>query len=100
MQQRRRETAIRLALGARPGRVVGGVLAFGLRPAAAGVALGVVGGVLAARLMGGVLFEVEAIDPLTFAAMAGLLVAVTLAACVAPARRAARTDPMRVLRSE
>ncbi len=100
VQQRRRDIAVRLALGARPARVVGGVLVLGLRLAAAGIALGVGGSVLATRLMGGVLFEVEAIDPLTFAAMAAFLVAVTLTACLLPARRAARTDPMSVLRSE
>jgi predicted permease len=100
VQQRRRDTAVRLALGARPAQVVGGVLVLGLRLAAAGVALGVGGSLLATRLIGGVLFEVEAIDPLTFASMVGFLVAVTLAACLLPARRAARTDPMNVLRSE
>jgi predicted permease len=100
VHQRRRDFAIRLALGARRANVVGGVLAAGLRLAAAGVGLGLIGAVLAARLMRGLLFEVEAIDPLTFAAMAAFLVAVTLAACVSPASRAAATDPITALRAE
>jgi putative ABC transport system permease protein len=98
--QRRREAALRLALGATPTSVLRGVLRDGLRLGVAGVALGTAGAALATRAAESLLFEVGATDPATFAVMAALLLAVLVLACSLPAWRAARTDPLVVLRGE
>jgi putative ABC transport system permease protein len=98
--QRTREIGIRMALGAEPARVVAAVLADGLRPAAAGIALGLGGAAALTSLLSSVLFDVAPGDPVTFAAAAAVLAAVALAACLAPARRAALMDPLAALRHE
>jgi putative ABC transport system permease protein len=97
---RRREIGLRVALGAGPRRVVAFVLQQGLTPAAVGIAVGVPGGIVASRLLAAQLFEVAPHDPLTAALTAGVVAAVAFAACVVPARRAARHDPSSALRSE
>jgi putative ABC transport system permease protein len=97
---RRREIGLRVALGAAPRRVVAFVLRQGLGPAAAGIAVGVPGGIAASRLLAAQLFEVAPHDPLTAALTAGLVAVIACAACVVPARRAARLDPSSALRSE
>jgi predicted permease len=98
--QQRRETALRLALGATPTSVLRGVLRDGLRLGVAGVALGTAGAALATRTAESLLFDVGATDPATFAVMGTLLLGVLLLACWLPAWRAARTDPLVVLRGE
>ncbi len=98
--QRHREIGIRLALGAAPAAVWRLVVSQGLRLAAAGVALGIAGALVASRLASTLLFGVSARDPLTFAAVALLLTLTAAAATLFPARRAARVDPVVVLRSE
>jgi predicted permease len=100
VQQRRRDTGIRLALGARPAEVLRAVLVDGLRLAVPGAALGLAGALLATRLLDGLLFEVGTFDLGTFGSMAAFLTVVTLAACLRPAWRAAGTDPMGELRAE
>ena len=70
----------------------------GLTLALAGIGIGLVAAMLLTRLMTGMLYGVEPLDPVTFAAVAGILLAVSLAASSAPAWRAARLDPMRTLR--
>jgi predicted permease len=100
VSQRRREMAVRAALGAARRDIVRLVLGSGLRITAFGLAGGLVAAILAARALGSFLFEVEPADPLTLAAVALTLVAVSLAACYRPARLAASTDPMTVLRRD
>jgi ABC-type antimicrobial peptide transport system permease subunit len=98
--QRRREIGIRLALGAQSADVVGMVLKQGAKLAFVGVCIGVVAALALARLMASLLFGVTAHDPLTFSAVAGLLIAIALLACYLPARRAMKVDPMVALRYE
>jgi putative ABC transport system permease protein len=98
--QRRQELGVRMALGARPGDVLRLVLGEGARLAAAGVGVGVVGALLATRLIQSWLYGIRPADPATFAAVAGGLVAVALAASYLPARRATRVDPLLAMRGE
>jgi putative ABC transport system permease protein len=76
------------------------VLRWGLRLVGAGVLVGVLGAVAFTRVLGALLYEVSATDPLVFAGIVALLGLVGLAASYAPARRATRVDPMVALRSE
>ena len=98
--QRTREIGIRVALGARPRQVVNPIVREGMTLAAIGVALGLAGSVVATRLLASFLFGVEATDPLTFAAVAGLLLGVALLASYIPSRRALRVDPLTALKVE
>jgi predicted permease len=100
VSERQQEIGIRMTLGASRGQVLGLVLGHGLRLTAAGLVLGAVAAVLLTRLMGSLLFEVEPADPLTLIAVAGLMTAVAVAACLVPAHRATRVDPNTVLRME
>ena len=92
------EFGVRAALGARPARLIGMVVAQGGWMAAAGIILGAGASLLAARAIRGLLFGVQPFDPVTIGAVAVLFAAVALAACLIPARRAARVDPLAVLR--
>jgi putative ABC transport system permease protein len=94
------EIGIRMGLGARPVRVFQMILTQGLKLTAAGVVVGLAGAAAATRLISRVLYELPALDPLTFVCVAGLLVAVGLFACYVPARRAMKVDPMVALRYE
>jgi putative ABC transport system permease protein len=96
--QRTREFGIRMAMGAQPGQVSRLVLRHGLRLTGLGVAIGAGAAWGLTRLLASMLFHVKSHDPLTFALVAGLLTAFALAACLLPARRAARVDPMTALR--
>jgi len=98
--RRRTEMGIRLALGARPADLQRMVLWQGIRPVVAGLAVGIAGALAAGRILSSLLFQVNARDPLTMGAVALVLLAVAVAAAVAPARRATRVDPMRALRFE
>ncbi len=98
--QRTREIGIRIALGAQPRAVVRIILAQALALAALGVVLGGVGAMFLSRLLSGMLFEVRATDPLTYAGIALLLAVTAGVAAWRPARRAARVDPMVALRAE
>ncbi len=100
VSQRTREIGIRMALGADPRRVRGLVLRDGMRLAAAGLSLGLVAALALTRVLRGLLFEVPPTDLATHAGVALILLAVVLAACWIPARRAARLDPWRALRAE
>jgi putative ABC transport system permease protein len=98
--QRTREIGIRMALGARRQEVLLLVVGQGAKLALAGVAIGIAGGLMLTRLMSGLLYGVHATDPLTYGAVAILLMLVALAACFIPALRALRVDPMVALRYE
>lgn len=98
--RRTREIGVRMALGARGGDVVRMVAGHGLRLTAAGLLLGAAAAAALTRFVRGMLFGVAPTDPLTFAGVALLLLAVAVAACVVPARRAVQLDPMQALRYE
>jgi ABC-type antimicrobial peptide transport system permease subunit len=98
--ERRREIGVRSALGARRGAIVRLVVGQGLRPAMLGVAAGLAAAVGLGRFRESLLFDVSSLDPVTYGGVTALIVAVALAACWLPARRAARLDPVTVLRSE
>jgi len=98
--ERRREIGIRAALGATPRAIVRLVLRQGLAPAIAGLALGLAGAVLLTRYLRTMLFGVGPTDPVTLTATIALLGAVALAACLVPAWRAMRVDPVTALRAE
>jgi predicted permease len=97
---RTQEIGIRIALGAQQHDVLRLVLGQGARIAFFGVAIGLAAAAALARLLSGLLFSVSASDPVTFAAVAVLLIAVALLACYIPARRALRVDPIIALRYE
>ena len=100
VSQRQREIGIRLALGAKGGDVLQMILRQGAKLAIVGVALGVCAAFALTQLMRNLLFGVTAYDPVTFGAVAVLLVSVVLLACYIPARRAMRVDPIVALRYE
>jgi putative ABC transport system permease protein len=100
VSQRRREIAVRMALGADPRRVRRFVLARGLQVVGAGLALGVVLAVALGGSLSALLYEVRAGDPWSVLAGCAVLFLVAMAACLAAARRAARVDPQVALRSE
>jgi len=98
VSQRRGELGLRIALGAEPSDVLRLVLREGMMPVAAGIAAGLAGAALLARVMQSLLFGMDALDPSTFAAVAMMLTVVALLACYLPARRALRVDPAATLR--
>ncbi|HTV13924.1 MAG TPA: ABC transporter permease [Acidobacteriaceae bacterium] len=98
--ERTREIGVRMALGARHSDVLRLILGHGARMALLGVALGVVLALALTRLMASQLFGVTPHDPLTFACVALLLLAVALAACYWPARRVTRIEPVVALRHD
>jgi predicted permease len=100
VSRRTKEIGIRMALGARPSDVVRLEAARGARTAAFGLALGLLAALALSRLLASFLFGVGPADAVTFGAVAAILAAMSLAATLLPASRAARVDPMKALRSE
>jgi putative ABC transport system permease protein len=100
VSRRTRELGIRLALGAAQRHIVGAVLHDGLVLAIAGVAVGTVASLALVRALRGMVFGVSTFDPFTLVASAILLVGIAIGACVVPARRAARVDPVVTLTGE
>ena len=98
--QRSRELGLRMALGAQRGDLLRMVVKSGLKLAVAGIASGVVGGFLAARLMASLLFGVAPTDATTFAGVCAVLFVAAMIACYIPARRATKVDPMVALSYE
>jgi len=100
VNQQTREIGIRMAMGAERAHVLRLVVGQGLRLAGVGVLLGVIVAVAVMRQLSGLLFGVSAYDPMTFAAVAVLLVLVAFLACYIPARRATCVNPLVALRHE
>jgi len=99
VSERTREIGVRVALGARRSEVIALVVRDGLRLVAAGALIGAAGALALGRVLSGLLYDVSAADPLTLAVVTGLLIVVAMAACLLPALRATRVDPMVALRS-
>jgi putative ABC transport system permease protein len=98
--QRRQELGVRVALGARPGQLLLGVIREGVRPVAVGLALGLVAALSGTRFLRSLLFDLSPTDPRVLGAAALFLLAIALVACYLPARRVLRVDPLVALRSE
>jgi predicted permease len=97
---RSREFGLRVALGAEPGKLLRGILGEGLLTGVIGLAIGVAGALALTRFLQNLLYGVKPTDPLTFALAALAMLVVTVCACLAPAARAMRVDPMTALRDE
>ena len=98
--QRTQEIGVRMALGARAADIIRDVLAQGGRFALFGIGIGIVLAAGLAQLLKGLLLGISPFDPITYAAVAGLLVAICLIASFVPARRATTVDPLTALRAE
>jgi len=100
VSQRSREMGIRIALGARRSALFALVIGQGIRPVAAGAAIGLAGAFALTGLMQSLLFGVQSMDPPTYAFALALLGAIAVTACAVPALRATRVDPLIALRDE
>jgi putative ABC transport system permease protein len=100
VRQRTAEIGVRMALGAAPGGIFGLMIGYDLRLAAVGIVVGATAGLLLTRAMKSMLIGVKPNDPLTFAGMAALFLAISAFATWTPARRAAALDPSSALRQE
>lgn len=100
MNRRTAEIGLRVALGASRTEVLGIVLSLGMRPALAGTLLGALGAWWLSRYLGALLFGVKPFDTVTYVAVAALLLATAMVACILPGRRAMRIDPTVALRAE
>lgn len=100
VSQRTQEIGIRMALGAKPSQLLAMVLTQGLRLSGAGLVAGILGALALNHILKGMLVGVSTTDALVFACGAATAAAVALLACLVPARRAMRLDPVAALRQE
>jgi putative ABC transport system permease protein len=100
VRQRVPEIGIRLALGARMTDVLRMVVLEGMKPTLLGVAIGLAAALAMGRLVTSLVFQVKPTDPMTFLAVAALLALIALFACVIPAYRASKVNPVVALRNE
>ena len=98
--RRTAEIGLRVALGATPRSVLALIVGQGMRPILAGVAIGLAGAIGLSRFMASLLFNVKPVDPLTYGAVALVVMIAALFSCYVPARRALRVDPVAALRQE
>ncbi len=98
--RQRAEIGIRIALGSTPAGVLLFVVRQGMRPVLSGIALGIIASLAASRALASQLYGVRPMDPLTFASVGFVLLAVAVLACYLPARQAVQVDPMIALRTE
>jgi putative ABC transport system permease protein len=98
--ERRREIGIRMALGAKREAVLRSLMAYGLKLACIGLAVGLAGALALTRWMETLLFEVRPTDPATLVSVAAVITFVATIACLVPAHRATRFDPIAALREE
>jgi putative ABC transport system permease protein len=98
--RRRRDWAIRIAIGLPSSRVVTGVLGHGAMLVSAGIVAGIVGAAMLTRLLSSFLFDVSALDPIAFATAGAALFAVGVAAAFVPALRTGMADPLKALREQ
>jgi predicted permease len=98
--QRSRELGVRLALGASRSSMMRLILSQSARLTIPGVLIGLVLALASARVLGNLLYEISALDPVTYVAVVALLILVSLAAAYMPARRATRVDPLTSIRNE
>jgi putative ABC transport system permease protein len=94
------EIGVRMALGASRERVLGFIVVQGMKPVVIGLVVGIAAALALSRVIAGLLFGVTAYDPLTYAAVAALLAATAVLACLLPARQAMRVDLVSALRAE
>lgn len=97
--QRTGEIGIRMALGAPRGNILRNVLAEGIRPALIGLVIGLAASAVLVRFIRSILYETQPLDPAVFAGVAGVLLLVAIAACILPAWRASRLDPVQAFRA-
>jgi putative ABC transport system permease protein len=100
VRTRVREIGVRMALGAEPADVLRMVIAEGMKPALVGMAVGIAGAIALGGVLSRLIFGVKATDPLTYAIVVVLLAIIALVACIVPAYRATRVQPMHALQNE
>jgi putative ABC transport system permease protein len=98
--QRTTEIGIRIALGAKREQVMQKMLLDGMRPAVFGLVVGLAASLEVGQLMRDLLYEIKPLDPMVYVAVAATLLSVAALACIVPAWRASRVDPMQALRAE
>jgi len=100
VNQRTREIGLRMALGAPRGTVLRLIVREGMIVGAIGIGAGLVAALGLSRVLASLVFDVPVRDPVTYSVVAAALTLVALAACIIPARKASRVDPMVALRAE